>query len=283
MHWSRFSLTRLSLFSFNSLNPLQVQLSHAVTESDKAPLGEALCCDVTLVSFLTREGRPWPSTATRDGAAINVAERRQRVAYPELLRPEQRLWLLACEVGGEYLAAFLDDLYVVTVPERAAPLFRVVTGEVERGGDAPPGIAALGPDVWCGDLPPARRGFVALGVPIGHPVFVGAHAAGRLEAEADLLHKLQRLPDLQSAWLLLAYCAAPRAQHLLRNVPPADLLPYARAHDAAIWNVVEGLLGGQGPDEGDAWLAARAVAFLPPSFGGLGLLSAERVSSAAYG
>ena len=151
------------------------------------------------------------------------------------------------------------------------------------GGDAPPGIAALGPDVWCGDLPPARRGFVALGVPIGHPVFVGAHAAGRLEAEADLLHKLQRLPDLQSAWLLLAYCAAPRAQHLLRNVPPADLLPYARAHDAAIWNVVEGLLGGQGPDEGDAWLAARAVAFLPPSFGGLGLLSAERVSSAAYG
>ena len=60
--------------------------------------------------------------------------------------------------AGEYLAAFLDDLYVVTVPERAAPLLRVVTGEVERGagveanlgktrvynaagGDAPPGIA----------------------------------------------------------------------------------------------------------------------------------------------
>ena len=61
------------------------------------------------------------------------------------------------------------------------------------GGDAPPGIAALGPDVWCGDLPPARRGFVALGVPIGHPDFVGAHAAGRLEAEADLLQNLQRL------------------------------------------------------------------------------------------
>ena len=30
--------------------------------------------------------------------------------------------------AGEYLAAFLDDLYVVTVPERAAPLLRVVTG-----------------------------------------------------------------------------------------------------------------------------------------------------------
>ena len=56
-------------------------------------------------------------------------------------------------------------------------------------------------------------------MPIGHADFVGAHAAGRLEAEADLLQKLQRLPDLQSAWLLLAYCAAPRAQHLLRNIP----------------------------------------------------------------
>ncbi|OLP88685.1 hypothetical protein AK812_SmicGene29924 [Symbiodinium microadriaticum] len=32
------------------------------------------------------EGRPQPSAATRDGAAITVAEKRKRVAYPELLR-----------------------------------------------------------------------------------------------------------------------------------------------------------------------------------------------------
>eukprot|EP00439_Symbiodinium_sp_Y106_P003771 s5894_g1.t1 len=35
------------------------------------------------------------------------------------------------------------------------------------GGDAPPGVDVLGPDVWCGHLPPEQRGFVALGVPIG--------------------------------------------------------------------------------------------------------------------
>ena len=34
---------------------------------------EALCCDVTLVAPLTREGRPQPSAASRDGAAITVA------------------------------------------------------------------------------------------------------------------------------------------------------------------------------------------------------------------
>ena len=49
------------------------------------PLGEALCCDVTQVSPLTRDGRPQPSAATRDGAMISVAEGRKRAAYPELL------------------------------------------------------------------------------------------------------------------------------------------------------------------------------------------------------
>ena len=44
-------------------------------------------CDVTLVSALTCEGRPRLSAATRDGAPITLAERRQRVACPELLRP----------------------------------------------------------------------------------------------------------------------------------------------------------------------------------------------------
>ena len=150
------------------------------------------------------------------------------------------------------------------------------------GGDAPPGVDVLGPDVWCRNLPPEQRGFVALGVPIGHTDFVKAQAANRLDAEADLLRKLMQLPDVQCAWLLLAFCAAPRAQHLLRNVPPADILPYARGHDDAVWAVVEGLLGDQGPGEGDDWAAARQVAFLPPSLGGLGLLAAERVSPAAY-
>ena len=158
------------------------------------------------------------------------------VAASASLRPDERL------------AACLDDLYVVTLPERAAPLLRVVTGEVERGagveanlgktrvlnaegGDAPPGVDVLGPDVWCGNLPPEQRGFVALGVPIGHPDFVKAQAANRLDAEADLLRQLVQLPDVQCAWLLLAFCAAPRAQHLLRNVPPADIL---RAWEASV-------------------------------------------------
>eukprot|EP00439_Symbiodinium_sp_Y106_P043805 s1788_g5.t1 len=111
------------------------------------------------------------------------------------------------------------------------------------GGDAPPGVDVLGPDVWCRHLPPEQRGFVALGVPIGR-----------------LTWKLVQLPDVQCAWLLLAFCKAPRAQHLLRNVPPADILQYARGHDDAVWAVAEGLLGDQGPGEGDDWASARQAA-----------------------
>ena len=50
------------------------------------PLGEALCCDVMLVSPLTREGQPQPFAASRNGGASTVAERRKRVAHPELLQ-----------------------------------------------------------------------------------------------------------------------------------------------------------------------------------------------------
>ncbi|OLP88137.1 hypothetical protein AK812_SmicGene30521 [Symbiodinium microadriaticum] len=75
------------------------------TGTKATPPGEALCCDVTLVSPVTREGRPQPFAATRDGAAIAVAETLKRVAYPELLRPgPQQLCVFACEVGHRWRA-----------------------------------------------------------------------------------------------------------------------------------------------------------------------------------
>ena len=66
-------------------------------------LGEALCCDATLVAPLRRDGRPQPRAAEEDGAAIAVARRRKEARYPELCRPgPQRLVVLACETGGRW-------------------------------------------------------------------------------------------------------------------------------------------------------------------------------------
>ena len=60
--------------------------------------GHVLCCDATLVSPLTRAGRPIPRAAARDGAAIARAEQRKRNTYPELCGTRaQRLLVLATE------------------------------------------------------------------------------------------------------------------------------------------------------------------------------------------
>ena len=65
--------------------------------------GNALCCDATLVSFVTRTGHLQPCTVEVDGAALQVVEDRKLSAYLELARwgrkleadeaPERKAWL----------------------------------------------------------------------------------------------------------------------------------------------------------------------------------------------
>ena len=100
---------------------------------------------------------------------------------------------------------------------------------------------------------------LGLGTPIGAPEFVAACARERLEQERGLLAELPQLPDLQCAWLLLLFCATPRAQHLLRTVSPSQSAAYAEAHDRAVWDTLQALLG----ERGAAWPEARRLAFLP--------------------
>ena len=55
--------------------------------------------------------------------------------------------------------------------------------------------------------------------------------------------------------------------------------PYAKMHDDAVWDTLDALLGGRSPDE---TASARALAELPASLGGLGLVSAQRTAPTAY-
>eukprot|EP00435_Cladocopium_sp_Y103_P003690 s4199_g1.t1 len=196
---------------------------------------------------------------------------------------------------ADCLLAYLDDLYVVTTPERARAAYDVVTRAVHAhagisansgktrvysrgGGAAPPGIADLGPEVWRGDRDAADAGFVAVGVPVGDPAFIQAQATARLAEEQIFLDALQHLPDLQCAWLLLLYCGAPRGQHLIRTVPPSLAERYAQAHDDATWRALCMLLH----DDPAAAGSARQLAFLPARLGGLGLFPTATFSPAAY-
>ena len=198
--------------------------------------------------------------------------------------------------GSERLLAFLDDLYVLTTRDRAREARDTVVQAVQEGcgiasnegktrvyshagGEPPPGIAELGADVWRGNKRSSECGLKVLGTPIGHPHFIASWAEGRMLTERELLNQLPRLPDLQCAWLLLAMCASPRANHALRTVPPLDIAGYAQAHDDAAWETLQACLGGVASGEADG---ARKLATLPASLGGLGLASAVRTAPAAY-
>ena len=72
--------------------------------------------------------------------------------------------------------------------------------------------------VWRGDpaLPPQEQGVKLLGTPLGHAAYVQDQLA-RLSTSHDvLLERIQAVPDLQVAWLLLVFCAASRANYYLR-------------------------------------------------------------------
>ena len=192
------------------------------------------------------------------------------------------------------LAAFLDDLYILCPTPEARSAYNTVTravaahagvsanqGKTRIYGSlpqaAPANLADLGPAVWCSDREPAARGFV-VGTPLGSPEYIAAHLEARLQEHQHLLDELPQLPDLQSAWLLLTFCAAPRAQHSLRTIPPSATTRYATAHDTAIAGALAALFG----ESNGLPAAAQELAFLPTRLGGLGLCSATRTKEAAY-
>ena len=123
---------------------------------------------------------------------------------------------------GERLFAFLDDLYVVTVPDRIGAMFAVVQEYMRRdanirvhlgkikvwnaGGIRPracevlqqivdaAGSRAL---VWRGsDLPTAEQGIKVLGTPLG----LAAHLRNVLESHRTLLERIPLVQDVQCAW-----------------------------------------------------------------------------------
>jgi len=200
--------------------------------------------------------------------------------------------------SGEFLVAYLDDVYIKTTRERARAAFDTVTGHLlnhaqidtnlgkcrvygRREVPAPADLRTLGAEVWRSDAAAQDRGVKVLGTPIGSAEFVRAHLVARAHDEQVLLERLTRLPDPQCAWLVLMYCASARANHLLRTVPPGEVLEYAHEHDRCMWACLHAILGNPGLDAA-ATARAQALATVPRRHGGLGLQNAGRSSTGAY-
>ena len=82
--------------------------------------------------------------------------------------------------------------------------------------------------------------------------------------------------DLQSAWLVLLFCAAPRANFWLRMVRPEMVAQFAESHDANTWGCLARLIGAEPSAH------SQVTASLQFSQGGLGLTSAARGCWAAH-
>ena len=170
--------------------------------------------------------------------------------HPALVEVQRQL------VQGEHLFAYLDDIYVVTEPERVRTVLTLVENALwawagisihqgktkmwNQAGVEPPGCEMLerlarvvheSAHVWRGpELPTHLQGLIFLGTPIGHPDFVRAH--------------MDRTPrDHQTLmWLLLLHCAFARANYLVRVVEPTSAREFCDVHDDRMWQCLEAIL-----------------------------------------
>ena len=135
-----------------------------------------------------------------------------------------------------------------------------------------------GARVWRGGLESEThdRGIKILGTPLGHSDYVAHQLQLIRRHQQTLLGRIPALPDVQSARALLLHCGATRANNFLRVIPPPRSLRYAQDHDEAVWNCVCGCTCGP------LRCQCQAAASLPLAFGGLGMRSAVRTSTAAY-
>ena len=148
----------------------------------------------------------------------------------------------------EHLFAYLDDMYVVCLPDRVGPIFKHLQEALEqyariqvhlgktqvwnRGGHVPPACAEMqaaadraDPQsqarIWRGAGLPSQQGIRVLGIPIGHEEYLHAELRATTEKHSILLDRIPLVQDLQSAWLLLLFCANTRATYSLRGIPLA--------------------------------------------------------------
>ena len=192
---------------------------------------------------------------------------------------------------GELVVAYLDDVYIITRPERALPAYRTVTATVEavcgvrpnlgktvvwnKAGLRPPGLEQLGEGVWRGSG--SRAGIRVLGAPFGTQAFVDQFGDTVVAKASNLWEKVRALPQLQHSWLLFSFCLVPKANHLLRQVPPDQVEHTAQAFEQLTQQALEQLLG-------DVALSPATLeqARLPFRDGGLGLRHFNALSQALY-
>ena len=216
--------------------------------------------------------------------------------HPALEAPNRQLR------PGELLFAYLDDTYVVCLPDRVGMIFtlletalwehvriQVHAGKTmvwNRAGTRPEAcdflerraqlVSEQQARVWRGgdDVLSVERGVKILGTPLGNPECVSHQLRVVREHQQVLLDRIPDLPDVQSAWALfvVALRGCP-CNCFIRVVPPELSQEFANSHDEALWRCLSAVLGVPPTLYNPC---VRDTITLPLAFGGMGLRSASR-------
>jgi hypothetical protein len=132
-------------------------------------------------------------------------------------------------------------------------------------------------------VPLSLSGLKILGCPFGSPDFVTSFFSDLTHKHEALLSALPKLGHLQSAFLLLRFCALPRLSFVLRTLDPfaACVQAAASQYDDTLWACFAALL--RLPDDARRTTSCvRRQAVLPVALGGMGLISMAAISRAAF-
>ena len=223
---------------------------------------------------------------------------------PEALGQHPALEPIKRRCPEHTVMAFLDDINLVSKPQRVRAGYSSVEQElwrhakirVHKGKTHIWNLAGTKPDiceelqrlaeaakpgarVWRGsEVPTEEQGIRVLGAHVGHRDFIRRHLEKVLEQHQVLLNGIPRVPDVQSAWLILLHCASARANYQLRVMRPEVVLEFAAAHDENLWR---GLCAILDVATTACTRNARDTSSLPLSLGGLVLRSAIRTRVSA--
>ena len=135
--------------------------------------------------------------------------------------------------------------------------------------------------VWRGDtsLPRREQGLVIVGAPVGQVEFVKAQLEKKAAEHSVLLQRIPWVENLQAAWLLHSFCAAARANFIMRTVSQELGEAFATGHDDSVRACLGSLLN---VDVAHVPSFAQMMTNFPLHMGGLGLRSAVRLYPVAH-
>lgn len=186
-----------------------------------------------------------------------------------------------------FLGAIIDDLSVAVPPARLVEAWGIVTEELARVGIE---VVPHKSEVLLSNSPISNnaalpsgvqqvQGMTLVGVPMGSQEYTNQflqRTHNKLFAFSNLVTSL---PSTQIAFLILRYCAAARAIHLARCIPPSDpcFQHFMQTADSLLASCV-----GRLANHPDLSPSQTAQIHLPIRLGGLGITSLRAICHPAF-